>query len=69
MAEVSKPASKAIAKVENHVKAIKAEPESELAKPTAGTSSNALEQPRVPNEIVCHADRSTGSRSLATRRQ
>ena len=52
MAEVSNLASKATAKVENHVKAIKAEPESELAKPTPGTSSNALEQPNVPNEVV-----------------
>ena len=50
MAEVSKLASKAPPKAENHVKAIKVEPESELAKPTPGTSSNALGQPNVPND-------------------
>ena len=69
MAEVSELASKATAKVENHMKAIKIGPESEVAKPTPGTSSNASEKPNVPNEIVCHAGRSSRSRFLATRRQ
>lgn len=50
MAEISKLANKITPKAENQVKAIKAEPDSELAKPAPGTSSNALEQPSGPND-------------------